>query len=474
MWCSQSEPTSTSVLSMDNQSINQDHTQIIQPLTISEPTLIKRPIYIDYNATTPIDKHILNELQYVSSTVYGNPSSSYSYGIQAKQLMDTSRQQCIHALNGTTDSIFIFTSCATESINIAIQGIIKQYNTTHKNSFPHIITSSIEHVAVLNTVKYLTQHKYCTSTILPVNKYGCVDIDTLTNAIESNTILISIILANNEIGTINNIQQLCHAAKQVNPNVLFHTDASQAMGKSPVDVQLLNIDLLSVAGHKVYTFKGIGGLYIKNNYVMKQIQKLLHGAEHEYGVRAGTENTLYSWSLGYGMNIAHQQLHDNIKHMNNMKQLLYDTIISSINSWIQHYTKQQSPYITDVLYLHDNISYIKVNDNAVPLIHINSSHFDTLCNTLSISFAYVNSTELLSLIQHDICASAGSACHSSTHTNTISHVLHGIQLPDYYALGTLRLSTGKYNTDDEMNEAGKIIAQNVISLLIKQYCSTSE
>ncbi len=229
----------------------------------------------------------------------------------------------------------------------------------------------------------------------------------------------------------------------------------------------MNVDLITIAGHKLYTFKGIGALYIKNHTVFNQLHRIQHGANQEYGLRAGTENIVMNWSLGYGITIATEQLERNMLHMSNMVNLLYTTIYSSINGWVTHYKSQS--YINTVLYMQNDIAYIKMNNSdAVPLIHINSTNSTTLCNTLSISFAYIHSTELLHQIQHDICCSAGAACH--TDYNTISHVLQAIALPEYYALGTLRLSTGKYNTAAEMTESGKIIAQTVISMWITKYC----
>ena len=235
-------------------------------------------IYLDYNATTPIDKEVAQAMQPYLADYFGNPSSSHSFGIETKKAVENARKQVATLINCKPNEI-IFTSGGSESNNYAIKGIAYAY----ENRGNHIITSSIEHPAVVEVCKYL-ERKGFNITYIPVDEHGVIDLNKLEKAITKQTILITVMHANNEIGTIQPISEIAKIAKK--HSIYFHTDAAQSTGKYPVDVKDMGVDLLSIAGHKLYAPKGIGALYIKEGV---QLEKLIHGADHEQNKRAGTE-----------------------------------------------------------------------------------------------------------------------------------------------------------------------------------------
>lgn len=368
-----------------------------------------KSIYLDYNATTPIAKEVANAMRPYLDNYFGNPSSAHSFGVKAKMAVEKARSQ-VAGLIGCKSSEIIFTSGGTESNNYAIKGIALA-NRARGN---HIITSAIEHPAVLEVCKYLQKNGFEIS-VIPVDKWGVIKIDALKAAIRSNTILISVMHANNEVGTIQPISEIAEIAKE--HNIFMHTDAAQSLGKTDVNVQKMNVDLLSIAGHKLYAPKGVGALYIRNGVTL---EKLIHGADHEQNLRAGTENVLEIVGLGEAAELANFNLNENIKH----------------------YTETRN-YLQKLL------------TDAFPDAKINGSLENRLPNTLSISFKKIEANRLIHSLQN-VAASAGAACHAEN--ISISTVLKAMELPIDFAMGTIRLSTGRETTLKDIEIAtGEII-----------------
>jgi len=376
------------------------------------------PIYLDYNATTPIDHEVAEAMKPYLVEFFGNPSSSHWYGIQAKKAIDIARSQVADLLGCQPDEI-IFTSGGSESNNYAIKGAAFA-NRTRGN---HIITSAIEHPAVTEVCNYLEAKEFRV-TYLPVDEFGLVDVVKLQEAITPQTILISLMHANNEVGTIQPISGISELARQ--NGIIIHTDAAQSVGKIPTRVNELGIDLLSVAGHKLYAPKGIGALFIRKG---TNLEKLIHGAGHERDKRAGTENVLGIVGLGKACEIAKRDLKKNMAHMKSMRNSLH-------------------------LGLQEIVGEIRLN-----------GHMEKrLPNTLSVGFPNIEADKLLLKIK-GVAASAGAACHSE-HAS-ISHVLTAMSVPEKYAIGTIRFSTGKMTTAIEIDRAIKIIAEGIQTLNLK-------
>ena len=369
-----------------------------------------KPIYLDFNATTPIAKEVADAMRPFLDEYFGNPSSVHSYGIKTKLAVENARAQISKLINCEPSEI-IFTSGGTESNNFAIRGIA----FANKEKGNHIITSSVEHPAVFEVCKYLEKFGF-EITYLPVDKYGMVSPDDLRNAIRPETILVSIMHANNEVGTIQPIKELVKIAKE--HNIFFHSDAAQSLGKIPVDVKDMGVDLLSIAGHKLYAPKGIGALFIKNGV---KLEKLIYGADHEQNMRAGTENVLEIVGLGKACELALENLDANM----------------------EHYKKTRD-------YLH------KLLKEALPDITLNGHPDQRLPNTLSISFPKVEANTLISRLE-GVAASAGAACHAES--IDVSAVLEAMAVPLDYAMGTIRFSTGRgLSMADIKTAAGEIIS----------------
>ncbi|MEN8122375.1 MAG: selenide, water dikinase SelD [Bacteroidota bacterium] len=369
-------------------------------------------IYLDYNATTPIDPEVAKAMQPYLTEYFGNPSSIHEYGIITKKAVEKARKQIAGLINCNASEI-IFTSGGTESNNYSIKG--SAFFLKDKGN--HIITSSVEHPAVMEVCAYLEKNGF-EVTYLPVDEYGMVQMDELEKAIRPTTILITIMHANNEIGTLQPIAKISEVAKKY--GIRMHTDAAQSIGKVAVDVQKMGIDLLSIAGHKLYAPKGIGALYIKEG---TKLEKLMHGANHEQNLRAGTENVLEIVGLGKACELATNDFNKNYSHVKNLRDSLYNKLLEEF-----------------------------------PELKLNGHPEKRLPNTLSVSFPGVEADTLLSEIE-EIAASAGAACHSEG--VDLSEVLVAIKVPISIAMGTIRLSTGKYTTEEEIEQASKIIIDAV-------------
>jgi len=377
---------------------------------------MKKPIYLDYNATTPHDPEVIAAMRPFFEEEFGNPSSAHYYGTRPKQAVVRARQQVASLLNCQPQEI-VFTSGGTESNNFALKGCA--HALRHKGN--HIITSEIEHPAVLEVCRFLETAGFEVS-YLPVDEFGMVSGADVAAAIKRETILISIMHANNEVGTIQPVKEIGRQAKK--HGIVFHTDAAQSAGKIPVNVRRLGVDLLSIAGHKLYAPKGVGALYIRQGL---SPVKFMHGAGQEMAVRAGTENVLEIVGLGAACEIAGRDLEKNMKHMQAMRDRLY----AGINrQWDQ----------------------VKING------HLQKR----LPNTLSISFPGLEANRILDAIAPGVAASAGAACHSDR--VQISDVLKAMHVPLEWAKGTLRLTTGRMTTETDIDRAVQIITGAVKEL----------
>ncbi|HET6490431.1 MAG TPA: cysteine desulfurase family protein [Syntrophales bacterium] len=371
-----------------------------------------RPIYLDYNATTPIDSEVAAAMLPYMREHFGNPSSSHWYGLEARKGVEKARGQVAALLNCSPPEI-IFTSGGTESNNHAIKGAARAPGRKGN----HIVTSAFEHPAVTKVCEYLAAGG-CEITYVPVDTRGIVNLEALKKAITERTILISVMHANNEAGTIQPIGEIARIARD--RGILCHTDAAQSVGKIPVDVAALGVDLLSVAGHKLYAPKGIGALFIRDGI---ELEKFMHGAGHEQGRRAGTENVIEIAGLGMACEIAKRDLAANVDRMKRSRDRLEEGLL-----------------------------------RAVEDARVNGHPEKRLPNTLSVSFRGIDAGALLQAME-GLAASAGAACHGNS--VELSPTLCAMAVPAEWARGTIRLSTGKCTTQGEIDRALEIIATAV-------------
>ena len=378
-----------------------------------------KPIYLDYNATTPIDPEVAEAMRPYLFEHFGNPSSSHWYGTQTKKAVDEARRQVADLLDCNPEEV-VFTSGGSESNNYAIKGAA----FANREKGNHIITSAIEHPAVLEVCKYLAEKGF-QITYLPVDKFCLVNPRELQESITSRTILITIMHANNEVGTIQPIAEIAQIAKE--HGIVFHTDAAQSVGKIPTRVDELGVDLLTIAGHKLYAPKGIGALYVRGGI---RLEKLIHGADHEQDLRAGTENVLEIVGLGQACKIAKRDLEKNMRHMQEMRDLLYAGL-----------RKQWGE------------------------IKLNGHPEKRLPNTLSVCFKSIEANTLLAEIE-SVAASAGAACHSDS--VRLSSVLEAMQVDLEYAMGTVRFSTGKMTTEEEVAHTVAVFIKTARRLLTEK------
>lgn len=365
---------------------------------------MEKYVYMDNSATTPVKEEVLKEMLPYFTSKYGNPSSVYSLGNESKNAIEIAREKVAKALNAKPNEIF-FTAGGSEADNWAIKGVAY----ANKGKGNHIITSKIEHHGILHTCKYLEKHGF-NVTYLDVDEYGLVDLQQLEEAITDDTILITIMFANNEIGTIQPIKEIGKIAKD--KEVLFHTDAVQAVGHVKIDVDDLNIDLLSLSAHKFYGPKGVGALYVRRGV---KIDPLISGGGQEGNRRAGTENVPGIVGMGKAIELAYEDLEE--KNARLIK--LRDSLIQKI---------------------FDNIDYVRLNGHPTK----------RLPGNVNVCFEFIEGESLLlSLDMEGIAASSGSACTSGTLEP--SHVLLAIGLPHEIAHGSLRLSLGDFNTEEEVD-----------------------
>jgi cysteine desulfurase len=369
-----------------------------------------RQLYFDYNATTPIAPAVQQAMLPFLAEQYGNPSSSHALGRAAQEAIEDAREH-LSSLIGCDPEEIVFTGGGTESNNLALKGIAFRQGL---GSGGHLIISAIEHPSVAEPARFLEQLGFDVS-VVPVTGQGIVQPAAIREAIRGDTVLVSIMLANNEIGTLQPIKaiaDLCHAA-----GVPLHTDAAQAVGKIRVQADELEVDLLTIAGHKMYAPKGIGALYIRQGTVL---EPLLHGAGHEAGMRAGTENVAGIAGLGAAACVATKSLDASLERLERLRDQLL------------------------------NLLQAGVGDSLV----VHGARAPRLPNTLSVSFPGAIGQELLARVP-ELCASTGSACHSET--EAISPTLAAMGIPTAIARGTIRLSLGWYTTEDDVERAASLL-----------------
>lgn len=371
------------------------------------------PIYLDYNGTTPHAPEVIEAMRPFLETEFGNPSSGHWYGIGPKKGMMAAREQ-VAGILGCTAAEVLFTSGGTESNNQALKSI----GGARYAKGTHLMTSSIEHPAILEVCRFMEGHGFAV-TLLPVDMDGLVDPADAAAAIRSDTIMISIMHANNEVGTIQPVEEIAKLARE--KGILMHTDAAQSVGKIPVRVDELGVDLLSVAGQKIYAPKGVGALYIRDGV---EPTIFCHGAGQENGRRAGTENVLGIVGLGRACEIAHSELAARADHMRAMRDRLEAGLAQALTE-----------------------------------IRFNGHREKRLPNTCSVSFRGLEANRILEEIGLDVAASAGAACHADQ--VEISHVLKAMQVPEPWAKGTLRFTTGRFTTAGEIDRALEVIVAAV-------------
>ncbi len=369
-----------------------------------------KDIYMDYNATTPVDPRVVETMIPYLRERFHNPSSIYSGAKKVKKAVEQAREK-VASLIGARPREVVFTGGGSEADNHAIKGVAFAF----RDRGNHVITSAIEHHAVLHTCKFLEKIGF-EVTYLPVDKYGIVDPDTLRKAIKENTILVSIMMSNNEIGTLEPIKELAEVAHS--KGVLFHTDAVQAVGKIPVNVKELGVDLLSLSGHKFYGPKGVGALYIRSGV---KLHPLIHGGGQERGRRAGTENVAGIVGIGVASEIAMEEMEEEERKIRPLRDRLERELLKRI-----------------------------------PEVVVNGHPEKRLYNTLNICVKHIEGEGMLALLDmNGISASSGSACTSGSLEP--SHVLLAIGLPHEIAHGSLRFSLGKYNTIEDVDRVVEVL-----------------
>ena len=379
-----------------------------------------KTIYFDHAATTAVAREVKEAMDPYFCENYGNASSLYDLGYKSKEAINEVRIKVAKVLNAKPNEIY-FTSCGSESDNLALKGVAR----ANRQKGNHIITSKIEHPAVLNTCKQLEKEGFKV-TYLNVNKNGFVDLEELKNSINSNTILVSIMFANNEIGTIQPIKQIANIVHKY--NAIFHTDAVQAFGNVKIDVQEMGIDLLSMSAHKFYGPKGVGALYVRKNVNFVQLQ---NGGHQENDKRAGTENVAGIVGLGKAIELADKNMEENNKKLLELRQYFLEQI-----------------------------------KNKMPYIRINGDLNNRLPGNINISFLYVNGKDIVKMLaNYGICTSSGSACSSGLPQP--SHVLLAMGLNEGIEKSSLRITLGKENTKEDIDDLVKVLEESIKKLMLQ-------
>ncbi len=380
---------------------------------------MRLPVYLDYHATAPVDPEVLQAMMPYFTEVFGNAASrNHEYGWTAEAAVERARQQ-VAKLIGATEKEIIFTSGATESNNLAIQGVAEMY----KEKGNHIITSPIEHKAVLDTCHAL-EKKGFEITYLPVDHYGRVTAEVVRNAITPKTILVSVMAANNEIGTINPLREIGKVCKE--KGVLFHTDAVQAIGKTPINVEEMGIDLLSMTAHKVYGPKGVAALYVRRKNPRVRLAAIVHGGGHERGMRSGTLNVPGIVGFGKAIEVAGRSMVEEGARIQMLRDLLWEKIQTELDE-----------------------------------VYLNGHPTERLPGNLNVSFAYVEGESLM-MGMKELAVSSGSACTSASLEP--SYVLKNIGVGEDLAHTSIRFGLGRFTTQEEIEFAAKKVISTVKKL----------
>jgi cysteine desulfurase len=368
-------------------------------------------VYLDYNATTPVAPEVAAAVVPYLREHFGNPSSSHAYGRRAHEAVERARDE-VAALTGATAGEIVFTGCATEANNLAILGVTRALRGGKR----HVVTSAVEHPAVAQPCARLQEDGW-EVTVVPVDVHGRVDPQAIARALRDDTALVSIMLANNEVGTIQPVAEIAAAARA--RGAVVHTDAAQAAGKIAVDVNALGVDLLTLAGHKFYATKGVGALYVRAG---TPIAPVLVGADHERGLRPGTENVPAIVGLGEAARLARERLPQAEPHLRTLRDALHAALLA-----------------------------------GVPGLDLNGHPEHRLPNTLNVSFPRASGRAVLEAAAADVAASLGSACHAES--EAVSGVLAAMGIGYEGAAGAVRLSVGAYTTQDEVRHAGRALVE---------------
>jgi len=379
---------------------------------------MKLPIYFDNHATTPVDSRVVDAMLPFFTEKFGNAASNHAFGWEADAAVEEAREQ-VASLIGASPREIVFTSGATESDNLAIKGVAE----FHKERGDHIVTCAAEHKAVLDSCKVLEKHGFRV-TYVGVDTYGTIDLDALRAALTDETILVSVMAANNEVGTIQPIDEIVQITKE--RGILFHSDATQAVGKIPIDVEKSGIDLLSMTAHKIYGPKGIGALYVRSRNPRVRLAPIIDGGGHEGGLRSGTLNVPGIVGLGEACRIAGGEMGAEGEHLTGLREKLKEEIFERL----------------DEVYL-----------NGHPTMR--------LPGNLNISFAYVEGESLIMGLK-DVAVSSGSTCTSATLEP--SHVLKAMGVKDNLAHSSIRFGLGRFNTAEEVDYVPGRVAEEVLRL----------
>lgn len=367
---------------------------------------MRDPIYLDYNATTPIAPEVLDAMLPWLHDQFGNPSSGHPYGRRAAQAIATARQQVADLIGARAPEI-VFTGCATESNNLALLGVARTFGASRR----HLVISAIEHPAVMAPAMALQEEGW-DLTVVPVDRFGRISLDALERSLRAETALVSVMHANNEVGTVQPMDEIAQRTRE--RGIVLHTDAAQSAGKLRLNVDELGVDLLTLAGHKFHAPKGVGALYVRGG---TPIRSVVHGADQERGLRPGTENVASIVALGAAAAVAMRSLPAASKHLRAMRDHLHQRLLA-----------------------------------AIPDLRLNGHPEHRLPNTLHVSFPGVSGRALLGEVADVVAASVGSACHSEH--DRASGVLAAMGADSAQAAGAVRLSVGRETTRDDVERAG--------------------
>jgi cysteine desulfurase len=390
--------------------------------------MLKLPIYLDHNATTPCDHRVVEAMMPFFSGHFGNAASrTHSFGWEAEEAVEYAREQ-VASLIGAEPSTIIFTSGATEGDNLAIKGVFETYAVKGN----HIITCVTEHKAVIDTCKHL-EKKGGEITWLPVDKKGLIDLATLEAAIKPTTVLIAIMYANNETGTIQPVREIGAIAKK--HGVLFFTDAAQAAGKVPIDVQKDGIDLLAISAHKIYGPKGVGALYVRRKGPRVKLTAQMDGGGHEKGMRSGTLNVPGIVALGKACELGRQEMEAEADRLSGLRDKLENALLQ-----LEH-------------------------------VQVNGNRFNRLPHVTNLSFGQVEGQGLIMGLQKDIALSSGSACTSASMEP--SYVLKAMEVEDNLAYSSLRFALGRYTTEEEIDYTIERVTKQLANMQMSKYANGS-